>query len=242
MDILQCGNCGKPLPPSGGKCPHCGASPEQQEYLHPPAKVPSAAPTPKKRRSNATPQKKPAAPKKSAPVKKSRASSPRVKQKEPKREKRHRSKILIVLMLFWCILAVGVFGTYLSEYSDDSRYLQTGEGFVQALILQDDTALSNYIHKNMRGSLRSFDYGSVDACRVHGTVKEEADAAALNQELSDRYGLKASVVAAQWILVEYTVEKNGQVTSCSIEVLVANIGGDVYVVKTRNMMDSSAFS
>ncbi len=161
---------------------------------------------------------------------------------EEKPKKRHRSKILIVLLLFWCIFAVGVFSAHLSFYSDDSRYLQTGEAFVQALVLQDDAALSDYIHKNMHGSLRPLNYSSVVACQVHGSVKEEADAAALNQELTERYGLKESVVTARWILVEYTIEQNGQVTSCSIEVLVANIGGDIYAVKTRNLIDSAAFS
>ena len=205
---MRCGNCGKQIPSPGGRCPHCRAGAAQQAQFHSPAK--KAAP--KSPTSSRIPAKK--------------------KPKEP-RKKQPRSKILLVLMLFWCIVAVGLFSMFFAHYSDMNRYQQVGEEFVQALVLRDDATVSKYLHQNMRGSLRPPEHDGVTACQVQGRVTEAVDATALQQELSEGYGVKGTVAAARWILVEYTIESDGAITHHAIEVLLANIGGDLYAVKTR---------
>ncbi len=238
---MQCGNCGREIPLSSGKCPHCGASAAQQEYFHAPVKQN----TPEKPQAPRRPPQKRHPVKDSTPPRKKPASKkPAAKAKPPVERKKRtpRSKILFIVLLFWAVLAISVYSSSFSFFSNDDRYLQTGEDFVRALILQDEASLSSYIHSSMRGNLYPLGHQGADSCEVHGSVADEADAESLGRELSEQYGLQETVAAARWILVEYTMEENGQTTTCSIEVLLANIGGDIYAVKTRNMIDDAAIS
>lgn len=250
---MRCGNCGQESSSViGGKCPRCGASASRQEYFHAPASHKNAPPKTKRQAASqkrqqtavvkkvATKKQPPraavkdtASPRKAPPQKPASTASKTAKPKQ----RRQRSKILFVVLLFWGLLALAVFNTNFTVFSDDNRYLQTGEGFIRALIEQDETTLTGYVHSNMRGNLYPLHYQSVTSCTVQGTVSEEENAEALGQELREQYGIKDTVVAARWIIVEYTVEADGKTESCIIDVLVANINGDIYAVKTRNMTD-----
>lgn len=240
---MRCGNCGREIPLSNSKCPHCGASAAQQEYFHPPIKKN----TPQKEKpmvqtklrqprvavaDKIPPQKNPPV---NRPVAKPR---PPVKQVKIKQERTPRSKTLFIVLIIWGVIAISLYCTSFSFFSNEDRYLQTGENFVRAMILQDETTLSSLVHSSMRGNLHPMGYETVDSYEVHGTVAEDVNGEALQKELSERYGLQETVAAARWIFVEYTVERNGQVDHCSIEVLLANIGGDIYAVKTRNMQNT----
>ena len=260
---MQCGNCGHELSLSGGECPHCGANTAQQEYFHAPAKKnppPAKTPPPSKARESLNKPPKAPAKQKKPPVQKKPSPPPTAKSlpvtkppappkktrkpaspAKPKKEKRSRSKILFVVMLFWAILAVSVYSMYFSIYNDANRYLQAGEDFVQALVMRDDVTLSAFIHPKMHGSLYPLNYGTVESCQTQGNMKEEVNADVLSKELYDHYGIQETVVEAHWVAVEYIVERSGQSASCSIEVLIANIGGDLYVAKTRNILDHAAF-
>ena len=245
---MRCGNCGHSSPAIGGKCPRCGASASQQEYFHAP--VNQQSPTPKAKRRAATQKRQATAVVKNSPpnrapvkdtasarratVKKPVANTAAPKSEKPK-QRRQRSKILFVVLMFWGLLALAVFNTNFTIFSDENRYLQTGEGFIRALIEQDETTLTSYVHSNMRGNLYPLHYQSVTSCTVQGTVGEEANTEALSQELREQYGIKDTVISARWIVVEYTVEADGKIESHIIDVLVANINGDIYAVKTRNM-------
>jgi hypothetical protein len=165
---------------------------------------------------------------------------PVAKKRKKRKNRPPRSKILMILLVFWAILALGVFSIYLSFYSSADRYLESGEAFVRALILEEESTLSNYIHNTMRGSLRSLEHGTVEITHLQGRPMEDADAERLSQELQTRYGLQESVLAARWIFVEYSIEEGGQCVDYSIEVLLANIGGDLFAVETRNLTDHSS--
>ena len=141
--------------------------------------------------------------------------------------------ILIVVILF---AAMAIFAGTMNAGTREDRFEQVAEDFVMAVVMNDETRAADCIHPKMYGSVRPMHYDNAQRCEATAYTMEQVESEAMEQELSETYGITDPITELYRIRVGYTVY--GEQTygdTMSMDVLVAQIGGKVYAVKTENI-------
>lgn len=141
----------------------------------------------------------------------------------------------LVLIITLCVIA-GFIGR-VHFYRAEDRYTKVAEQFVQAVVMSDSQVAAQCVHPKMRGTLRPLGYENVDGCEVVTLEHEELKTEQIAAELLERFAIEDTVSRAFRVSVKYTVY-GAQDVACTMDVLVANIGGEIYAIKTENIDDS----
>ncbi|MBP3411772.1 MAG: hypothetical protein J6K89_00760 [Oscillospiraceae bacterium] len=161
-----------------------------------------------------------------------------IAEKFVKKKSRKRSwKWVIPVILILVIVAGAILlGTMQSAPKDDS-YTKVAEDFVEAVVMNDADGAAACIHPNMHGKLRSMNYKDVERCEAKTIRYDILEPGQLELELQQRYGIQDPVTKLYRVHIGYTIygERN---YACTMDVLVANIGGRICAVKTENIDDS----
>lgn len=183
--------------------------------------------------------KKGSAKKASAPKAYNRTTSHlSIAEKEVKKKiKGPNRKWIYLAILILCIIAIAVFIGRVQFYRDDSRYTEVAEQFVEAVAMNDGQLAAQCVHPSMHGTLRSLGYENVDRCEAYAMEHEELELGQIDEELRQRFGIEDTITRVFRVSVKYTIygEKD---YACTMDVLVANIGGTIYAIKTENIKDS----
>ncbi len=156
-----------------------------------------------------------------------------------KTEKKHRAIWLVPLFLLLLILAVGMFIGKVMFYQGPERYTELAERFVQAVATGDTDSISDCVHSKMYGTLRARQYPNVSSCTAKAESYTELDYGETAAQLQQRYEIEEPVIGLYRVHVSYTVFTDSRSYPCSMDVLVANIGGEVYAINTENINDSA---
>lgn len=160
-----------------------------------------------------------------------------VKQKNKKEQKKKKKKIWPWVLTF-VILAVGVgifMGTMQFAKEEDS-FIQTAAAFAEALVMDDEDALGDYIHPKMYNSLYPLNYENVERCETKIVDYSQEETEALAAELQIQYGMTDPIGTLYRVRVGCTVY--GEETyACAMDVLVGRIGTALYVLKAENISD-----
>ena len=163
-----------------------------------------------------------------------------VKKTEKQSAKENRRKwIFPVIMIAFLLLAgAAIFVGTMNAGSREDRFKQVAEDFVYAVVMNDETKAANCIHPKMYGSVRAMHYENAQRCETSTVSMEQLDSASMELELAETYGITDPISELYRIRVGYTVY--GELTYGStetIDVLVAQIAGQAYAVKTENIPD-----
>lgn len=144
---------------------------------------------------------------------------------------------LFPLLLILALCAAAIFSGRIQFYRNDDRYTQIAEQFVQAVAMNDEASASQCVHSRMQNSLRSLGYRNAERCETKAERYEELPVGETKEELYNRYGIDDPISRLFRVHVKYTVyaEQNYE---GSMDVLVANIGGQIYAIKTENISDT----
>lgn len=160
-----------------------------------------------------------------------------VKKKTEKKRGKSRKWILpLAIVLVILIVAVGIFIGTMHFSSNEDRYTEVAEAFVRAMVMEDEGTLADYIHPKMHGSLLPLGYQNVERCDTKVVEYQEVDPLEMEQDLQSRYGMTESLKKLYRVHVGCTIHGEGTY-ACAMDVLVAEIEGKIYAVKTENVSD-----
>lgn len=153
-------------------------------------------------------------------------------EKAKKKEQNRASKTLLAIIIgaMVLIVAAGIFIGTMHRSTDTDRFTQVAEAFVQAVVMDDEDALGDYVHPKMYGTLRPVDYENVSQCDTKVVQWEEQDRQEVQQMLQDVYGISDPLIGAYRVRVGCTIYGDSTFAR-TMDVLVADIGGSVYAVK-----------
>ncbi len=147
-------------------------------------------------------------------------------------------KWIFPLVLILLMTAIAIFVGQVQFFRNEERYTQVAEQFVQAVATNDDASASQCVHSKMHGSLRPLGYENVERCVTLATSYEELAVGQIGAELKERYEIDEPVTRLFRVHVEYTVYA-AEAHDCSMDVLVANVGGKICAIKTENIRDKA---
>jgi len=160
-----------------------------------------------------------------------------VKKTEKKKNRKWIFPVILIVLLFFAAAAIFV-GTMNAGTSED-RFTQVAEDFVMAVVMNDETRAADCIHPKMYGSVRPMHYDDAQRCEATAYTMEQVEPEAMEQELSETYGITDPITELYRIRVGYTVYgEQTYGTTMTMDVFVAQIGGKVYAVKTENASEN----
>ena len=160
-----------------------------------------------------------------------------VKQKNKKEQKKKKKRIWPWVLTF-VILAVGagIFMGTIQFAKEEDSFIQTAAAFAEALVMDDEGTLGDYIHPKMHNSLYPLNYENVERCETKIVDYSQEETEALAAELQTQYGMTDPIGTLYRVRVGCTVY--GEDTyACAMDVLVGRIGTAMYVLKAENISD-----
>lgn len=159
-----------------------------------------------------------------------------VKKKTEKKQRKWFLPVAVILVLL--AIGGGIFIGKMFFATDEERFTLVAEQFAQAVIMNDEKAAGDCVHPKMYGTLRSLGYENVERCDTKTVEYTRLEVGETAQQLKARYGITDPVTALYQVHVGCTVY--GQDTyACALDVVVGEIGGKIYAIKTENIDDSA---
>ena len=154
-----------------------------------------------------------------------------------KKGQKPRRLWLFPLILIMILCAIAIFVGRVQFYTDDERYTQIAEQFVEAVATNDEASVSQCVHSKMHGSLRTLGYENVTSCVAKAEGYEELAVGNTGEELNARFGIEDNLTRLFRVHVKYTVYAE-ETYNCSMDVLIANLGGKICAIKTENIQEA----
>ena len=161
-----------------------------------------------------------------------------IAEMEVRKKSQKPSRIWIFpLILIMALCAIAIFVGRVQFYSDEERYTQVAEQFVQAVATNDEASASQCVHSKMHGSLRTLGYENVTSCLTKVESYEQLALGTTGDELKTRFGIEDNLTRLFRVHVKYTVYAE-ETYDCSMDVLIANLGGKICAIKTENIQEA----
>ena len=155
-------------------------------------------------------------------------------KKNQKKKKKKRSWPWVVLVLLLIAVGAGIFMGTMEFANEEDSYKETAAAFAEALVMDNEEALSDLIHPKMYGSLYPLNYQNVERCETRIVEYNWEEADALAEELQEEYGMADPIGDLYRVRVGCTVYGEGTY-ACTMDVLVGRIGTSIYVLKAENL-------
>lgn len=159
------------------------------------------------------------------------------KMVKKKTERGGRKWVLPVILVAAILIGAAViFMVTINSGTRQDRFVRVAEDFVRAVVMNDENGAAECIHPKMYGTVRAMDYKNVTRCEAKAISVEKLEKDALGSELEESYGITDPLGELYRVEIGYTVygEQTYGATQ-TMNVLVAEIDGKVYAVKTDNL-------
>ncbi len=158
------------------------------------------------------------------------------KKKQKARKKKGKRILPWVIGLLLVVIAAGIFMGTMQSSTDEERFTHVAEEFVRAMIMDDEDALADYVHPKMYGTLYPLGYENVERCDTKIVEYEEPETDALAKELQEKHGITDPIAPLYRVRVGCTLYGEGTF-ACTMDVVVGQIGGSIYALKTESISD-----
>ena len=149
----------------------------------------------------------------------------------------HKWLITLAIIVVISIVAVGIFIGTMNFGGGEDRYTEGAQAFVKALVMDDEATLEKYVHPKMHGYLTPLGYKNVTRCDTKVVEFQEIDGEELRQDLGGRFELTEPITEVYRVHVGCTVYGEGTY-ACAMDVIMAEISGNVYAVGAENIADA----